>query len=175
MYASSLLPLVLVAAVLALVILRQLSWRFFKEGEFWRGPVILAIVGVGLLVTVDPAPFTVPDIALAAVEVVLAVGAGFLAGRVARIRAVDAAHSEKGRAGIQVSGGWFGVVIYLAFIVVRVGSSFALAAIDGHSIGQGGMPHTGLFLVLLGVMRGVTLAVVNSRIQRGARPVPVAR
>jgi hypothetical protein len=168
---SAILEGALGVALIVWISLRQLRWTAVVPSRMWRMPAILAIIGV---VTVARAhtSVTATDLALLALEAVLALGTGVAMGVIDRFRPISAdaaAAVVQRRPGTEApryesSTGWIGVVLWLVVIAARVGIGFW-----GHALGSTLIESTGVILVVVALNRVASAAVVLTRLDRHHR------
>ena len=141
---------------------RQFTWTPMDHGKLWRMPGILALVGIGLLVTNKPFAIGPVDIAVLVGETIISLAIGTLIGVFARFRPATAAD---GSAGLEVRNGWVGLVLWLVLIGIRVGVEVWAVASGAPWAGS-----TGLILLLLAANRAARVLVVTQRATRRAIP-----
>jgi hypothetical protein len=156
---QSLLNVLIPIALVLVIGVRQLRWSPLAEGSIWRLPIILAVVGVVSLAKGSAiGALSTTDVALLSVEVVISVAFGCVMGLITRVRPLEVA-TEKAR--FESSGGWLGLVLWVAFIAIRVGFGI-FAAHSGSALGA----STGLILVLVAINRAARGAVMTARLSR---------
>jgi hypothetical protein len=140
---------------------KQSTWQFLDPARIWRGPVVMAGIGIVVLAqsaaTIDP-----EDVVFLGVEALLSVGIGLAMGRLSRFRTVSTPDA-KGRT-LQSRTGWVGAALWVALIVVRIG----LDVVGGH-LGAHLLTSTGVVLLMLAVNRAARALVVDQRLQHDAR------
>lgn len=148
MLVQTILNGIIIVALLVWVGYRQTMWRPVSIPHMWRRPVLFAIIGIVLLATQSKgATFTVLDISIVVVELVLSLGVGAWMGALAHFRPL-AAPVKLGRDGrytaeIESRTGIFGLVLWIAIIAVRVGIDIVASHAGSHLAGATGM----IFLV----------------------------
>ncbi|AYG03024.1 hypothetical protein [Gryllotalpicola protaetiae] len=176
-----LLDAVLGLAAIAWICYRQMTWRVVDPARMWRGPLIFAIVGVGIIVTGSKTiTFTTLDIALLAVELAIALGAGAAMGAIAHFRLLSrerAAAYEANRRPSRTGGAlapveyesrtsWVGVALWFVMIAVRVGLEFY-----GQHMGAAAGASTGIILLVLAANRVARTAVLAWRLEQHRQQV----
>lgn len=140
---------------------KQSTWQFLDPARIWRGPVVMAGIGIVVLAqsaaTIDP-----QDVVFLGIEALLSVGIGLAMGSRTRFRTVSAPDA-KGRT-LQSRTGWIGAALWVALIVVRIG----LDVVGGH-LGAHLLTSTGVILLMLAVNRAARALVVDQRLQHDAR------
>jgi hypothetical protein len=144
---------------------RQSTWQFLDPTRIWRGPVVLA--GIGVVVLAQGAvTITTQDVVFLGVEALLSVGIGLAMGARTRFRTVDTPDA-KGRT-LQSRTGWVGAGLWIALIVVRVGLDVVGAGLGAHLLSS-----TGVVLLMLAVNRAARALAVDQRIPRTTRGMMV--
>lgn len=171
-----LLDAVLGLAVIAWICYRQMTWRVVDPARMWRGPLIFAIIGVGIIVTGSKTiTFTTLDIALLAIELAVALGAGAAMGAIAHFRLLSrerAAAYEANRRPSRSGGAlppleyesrtsWVGVALWIVMIAVRVGLE-----VFGQHAGAAAGASTGIILLVLAANRVARTAVLAWRLEQ---------
>ncbi len=165
---------ILVLVAIGWIGYRQMTWRVVDPSRMWRMPVVLAVVGAGILVTGDKASILTPiDVTALAVELVVGLGIGAVMGAIAHFRplssaAIEAyeAHRRDGRGvGAAVAyesrTGWVGLALWFVMIAVRVGLDVAAA-----HLGAAEVVSTGVILLIIAANRAARVAVFAYRLQR---------
>ncbi|WP_213814994.1 hypothetical protein [Glaciihabitans sp. dw_435] len=167
--------LINVAVILVLVGwigIRQLAWRPVEVARMWRMPLILGVVGVITVSSDTSAALTTLDITLLVIELAVSLGIGALMGSIARFRpisaAAKAAHFAKNPKDttdvtLESSTGGWGLGLWIAFIVVRVGIDIWAGAV-GSTIAA----STGVILIMVAANRFSRTAVFAARTSRVA-------
>ncbi|MCG7310150.1 hypothetical protein [Brachybacterium sp. ACRRE] len=151
---NALLEGLIVLAALGLILYRQLQWREVARMQRLGG--ILSVVGAVLVLQqlrqslIDPV--TLGYLVLTAV---FAVGAGLVMGLVSTVR-------TGADGSLEMRGGWWGLALWIAYIAVRVGMSFAVVALSGAQSSR----TTGMILLSVGLARLVSAAVATHRPRR---------
>ena len=122
---STLITLVITDAVVAILLVRSLTWQSVTLAKLTRLPVVFAILGtLSVSGTVSSLGRgwhpTVADISVLAVELVVAVTVGWAMGRLSEFRTMDGKVVSRLRPA--------GAAAFLAFIGLRV----ALTLVGGH-------------------------------------------
>jgi len=162
-------------AAIAWICYRQMTWRVVDPARMWRGPLIFAIVGAGIIVTGSKSVTLTPtDIALLAVELVVSLGIGAAMGAIAHFRLLSperaAAYEERRRAGrnggaasaveYESRTSWVGVALWVVMIAVRVGIE-----LFAQHIGSAASASTGIILLVLAANRAARTAVLAWRLE----------
>ncbi|QIK63527.1 hypothetical protein G7068_10190 [Leucobacter viscericola] len=171
--------ILLVLAVVALVSVRQTRWTAISADQIWRGPVILGVIGVGLITFGGQGnTFNTTDIAFFVVELVASAAIGALIGAVAHFRPIteQGLHKWQSRKKNQQGGaapefearnGTLGLIIWVLLIAARIGFSFWEASIGGHLAQASGTIL--LFLAANRLLRSVVITQRTSRVLALAR------
>lgn len=173
---------VLGLAVIAWICYRQMTWRVVDPARMWRGPLIFGVIGAGILFTGSKTvTFTPLDIALLAIEIVIALAAGSAMGAIAHFRRVSTeraaayeANRRPSRSGAPLAPveyesrtSWVGVLLWVVMIAVRIGLE-----IFGQHLGDAAGASTGIILLVLAANRVARTAVLAWRLeQHSARTV----
>ncbi|GAA1492899.1 hypothetical protein [Curtobacterium herbarum] len=140
---------------------KQSTWQFLDPARIWRGPVVMAAIGIVVLAqsaaTIDP-----QDVVFLGLEALLSVGIGLAMGSRTRFRTVGTPDST-GRT-LQSRTGWSGAALWVALIVVRIGLDVVGAHLGAHLL-----TSTGVVLLMLAVNRAARALVVDQRLQHDAR------
>lgn len=140
---------------------KQSTWQFLDPARIWRGPVVMAGIGIVVLAqsaaTIDP-----QDVVFLGIEALLSVGIGLAMGSRTRFRTVSTPDA-KGRT-LQSRTGWIGAALWVALIVVRIGLDVVGAHLGAHLL-----TSTGVILLMLAVNRAARALVVDQRLQHDAR------
>jgi hypothetical protein len=176
-----LLDAVLGVAVIAWICYRQMTWRVVDPARMWRGPLIFAIVGAGMIVTGSKAvTLTATDIALLTVELVVSLGIGATMGAIAHFRPLTeeraAAYEAKRRPGrtgaalppveYESRTSWVGVALWIVLIAVRVGLE-----LFAQHIGSAATTSTGVILLVLAANRAARVGVLAWRLEQHRQSV----
>ncbi|WP_434769800.1 hypothetical protein [Curtobacterium flaccumfaciens] len=154
-------------ALVGLLAYRQATWRFLDPARIWRGPLVMAIVGVVVLAQTTTT-VTTTDVVFLGLEALLTVGVGLAMGAMTRFRTVTTPHA-KGRT-LQSRTGWLGAALWLVLIAARIG----LDVLGGH-LGAHLLTSTGTILLVLALNRAARALVVDQRIPRGGDRSEAAR
>ena len=180
-----LLDAVLGVAVIAWICYRQMTWRVVDPARMWRGPIIFAVIGVIILVSGSKTLTLTPlDIALVAIELVIALGAGAAMGAIAHFRLLSherAAAYESNRRPSRNGGAlppveyesrtsWVGVLLWVVMIVVRIGLE-----IFGQHLGDAAGASTGIILLVLAANRVARTAVLAWRLEQHSARIATTR
>jgi hypothetical protein len=148
----------LALVILAVVAYRQTTWRPAVPGALMRAPLIIGVVGVFLLVQ-QRTVLTGLDAAVLVVELVISLGIGAWMGAIAHFRRIPAA------AGAPVSyetrTGWWGLVLWIAVIAVRVGFDVVATGLGAHAA-----TTTGVIVLLLAANRFARAGMIGLRVDR---------
>jgi hypothetical protein len=150
-------------ALVAFLAYRQATWRYLDPARIWRGPLVMGIIGVVLLVQTT-ATITSTDVVFLGIEALVTIGVGLTTGRITRFRTVGTP-DEKGRT-LQSRTGWLGAGLWIVLVVVRVG----LDVVGGH-LGAHLLTSTGTVLLVLALNRAARAVVLDQRIPRGEHRV----
>ncbi|KQQ25697.1 hypothetical protein [Frondihabitans sp. Leaf304] len=138
---------------------KQLRWRRVDRTSVWRLPAILGILG---LVNLSSAATTLAagpvDVALIAVELVLAVAVGLVMGRITTFRA--AAPDAKGVT-IEAKTGGAGMALWIGLIAFRIGLDVVGGLLGAHLL-----TATGVILLTVAANRAAAAFVVDARLPR---------
>lgn len=174
-------------AVIAWICYRQMTWRVVDPARMWRGPLIFAVIGAGIIVTGSKTvSLTGTDLALLAVEILVALGVGASMGAIAHFRVLSherAAAYEANRRPSRTGGvlapveyesrtSWVGVALWIVMIAVRIGIEVFAA-----HIGAAATASTGVILLVLAANRAARTGVLAWRLEqhrRGVATSPVA-
>ena len=167
---------VLGLAVIAWICYRQMTWRVIDPARMWRGPLIFAIVGAGIIFTGSKTvTLTSLDIALLAVELLIALAAGSAMGAIAHFRrlsperaAAYEANRRPSRNGAPLAPveyesrtNWVGVLLWIVMIAVRIGLEAA-----GTHLGSAAGASTGVILLVLAANRAARTGVLAWRLEQ---------
>lgn len=148
-------------ALVAFLAYRQATWRYLDPARIWRGPLVMAVVGLVVLAQTKAA-ITTADVVFLGVEALVTIGVGLTMGRITRFRTV-AVPDDKGRT-LQSRTGWLGAGLWITLIAVRIG----LDVLGGH-LGAHLLTSTGTILLVLALNRAARAVVLDQRIPRGDR------
>ncbi|WP_368498200.1 hypothetical protein [Herbiconiux sp. A18JL235] len=173
--------IVLLLAALVWLSIKQTSWSAVDPARLFRGPTVLAVVGVAMMVSGgQTAAFDTTDVALLVLELAMGAMVGALIGLVAHLRPIsdEGLAAWRARAAkhpgttpgarratpplFETRNGWFGLVLWLALIAARIGFTVWESSVGGH-LAQAG----GVLLVLFAVNRAVRSGVILWRASRG--------
>jgi hypothetical protein len=156
---NALLEGLIVLAALGLILYRQLQWR--EVARMQRIGGILSAVGALLVLQqLRQAPIDPITLGYLVLTAAFAVGAGLVMGLVSTVR-------PSADGSLEMRGGWWGLALWIAYIVVRVGMSFAVVALSGAQNSR----TTGMILLSVGLARLVSAAVATRR-PRAAGDLP---
>jgi hypothetical protein len=159
---NALLEGLIVLALLALILRQQLRWR--SAARMLRIGTVLSVIGALMVFQqigqsrLDP--FALGYLVLTAL---FAVAAGFVMGLVSTVR-------SGADGSLEMRGGWWGLALWVAYIAVRVGMSFAVVVLSGSQSSR----TTGLILLSVGLARLASAAVATRR-PRAAGMSPAVR
>jgi hypothetical protein len=171
-----LLDAVLGVAVIAWICYRQMTWRVVDPARMWRGPLIFAIIGAGIIVTGSKTlALSATDIALLALELVISLGVGATMGAIAHFRllsperaAAYEANRRPGRNGgalapveYESRTSWVGLVLWIVLIAVRVGIE-----VFAQHLGAAATASTGVILLVLAANRAARVGVLAWRLEQ---------
>ncbi|MFF1574336.1 hypothetical protein ACFVWR_16450 [Leifsonia sp. NPDC058292] len=146
---------------------RQMAWRPVAIARMWRTPAIMGLVGIILLIqTVKPAALTPLDLVVLVVELVISLGIGAWMGAIAHFRRLPeplVLDRDRGVATYESRTGAWGLVLWVAVIVVRVGID-VLAGMAGSHLAA----STGVILLMLAANRAARTLVFAGRLDRHA-------
>lgn len=148
-------------ALVAFLAYRQATWRYLDPARIWRGPLVMAVIGVVVLAQTQ-AVITSADVVFLAIEALVTIGVGLTMGRITRFRTAPTP-DDKGRT-LQSRTGWLGAGLWIVLIVVRIG----LDVVGGH-LGAHLLTSTGTILLVLALNRAARAVVLDQRIPRGGR------
>lgn len=143
---------------------RQMQWRGFEPGRIWRGPIILAVVGLGYLAYSTTAIGTL-DIAVLVLELAISVGIGALMGAIATFRPLTPEDRVRDpRAQWASRTGGVGIILWATMIAVRIGID-VLAGMAGSHLAA----STGVILLVFAANRAGRAITMGARLQKLAR------
>lgn len=154
-------------ALVGFLAYRQATWRSLDPARIWRGPLVMAIVGVVVLAQTT-ATVTTTDVVFLGLEALLTVGVGLAMGAMTRFRTVTTPDA-KGRT-LQSRTGSLGAALWIVLIAARIG----LDVLGGH-LGAHLLTSTGTILLVLALNRAARALVVDQRIPRGGDRSAAAR
>ncbi|WP_067893180.1 hypothetical protein [Nocardia vaccinii] len=153
---------VVVVLVLGWIVYRQTRWQVMDLTRVWRGPIILAVIGV--LVSrsaVAGASIGTRAVALLALEAVLSVGVGIGMGMLSQVRRVDGQ--------LQARTGLVGSLLWFVMLAARLGVD-VWASAGGAKI----VASAGIILLMLALNRaGRTVMLLRRSREPYRRPPPV--
>ncbi|WP_186317577.1 hypothetical protein [Curtobacterium sp. 9128] len=152
-------------ALVGFLAYRQATWRYLDPARVWRGPLVLAVIGVVMLANTKTA-VTTTDIVFLGIEALISVGVGLAMGSMTRFRTA-ATPDDKGRT-LQARTGWYGAGLWFVLIAVRVG----LDVLGGH-MGAHLLSSTGAILLMLAINRAARALVLDQKIPGRARGMMV--
>lgn len=163
---STIINGILIVALLAYVGYRQSVWRPVSIPQMWKRPALFAIIGLVVLVQqLHGASLTPVDVGLVIGELLLTLGAGAWMGAMAHFRPLP--HPIRlGRDGryiatVESRTGIFGLVLWGAIIVIRVGIDIAAAHMGSHLAGA-----TGMIFLIFAANRAARVWVLSARLAR---------
>jgi hypothetical protein len=145
---------------------RQSTWRPVSIGSMYRMCMILGVVGV-VLSAGSLQELTGLDVAVLVIELIISGAIGAWIGSLARFRPLDPPVPVGRRGAVadhETRTGWWGLLLWLALIAVRVELDVAATA-----IGAQAATTAGAILLLLAANRAVRTAVIARRVER-SRP-----
>lgn len=147
----------LIAALVVLVLYRQVTGRFVRSGDVpWRLP--LALIAVGLFtLSQSHVDLTTVVVAITAADLLITAGLGAARGYAVRLETRDGWLYQR--------GGVLMLVLWLVTIGVRVGIGFAGAAIGAGTL------LTASMTLSIGLSLLVQAAVLTRRVAADGRPV----
>ncbi|MBU3063352.1 hypothetical protein KO481_17685 [Nocardia sp. NEAU-G5] len=158
MTSQNVLEIGLAVLVLGWIVYRQTRWQTLERARIWRGPIILAVIGVVSMRTgLAGAALGTTAVALLVLEAVLSLSVGVGMGMLSQIRNVDG--SPAARTGL------IGSLLWFVMLAVRVGVD-VWATADGAKI----VASTGVILLMLALNRAGRTAVLMRRADQ-LRPV----
>ena len=140
---------------------KQSTWQYLDPARIWRGPVVMAGIGIVVLAQ-SAATIDTQDVVFLGTEALLSVGIGLAMGSRTRFLTVGTPDG-KGRT-LQSRTGWVGAGLWIALIVVRIGLDVVGAHLGAHLL-----TSTGVILLMLAVNRAARALVVDQRLQHDAR------
>ncbi len=149
---------IVVVLVLGLVVYRQTRWQVLDIGRIWRGPIILAVIGVVEARTaLSGATFGTTAVALLALEAVLSVAVGVGMGMLSQFRWAEGT--------LQARTGLVGSLLWFVMLALRLGVD-VWASAGGAKI----VASAGFILLMLALNRAGRSLVLLRRAER-MRPV----
>jgi len=167
----------LIVALVGWMGYKQLTWRPVDVGRLWVTPAIFALAGLVLLAGVTNATaLTGTDIAILTIELVISLVIGVVMGLMGAFRPMSQeamAAYEASRRGRRHTGpavmesrtGWWGIVLWVALIGVRV-----LIDVFAVSAGSELAASAGVILLMIGANRAARAAVFAYRLGRVGVP-----
>lgn len=173
MSSQTLLDAALVVLLVGFMLYRQMSWRPADTARMIRMPIIMFVVG--LFVSAQGASHTVSTagIAILAGEIALSLAVGAVMGSIAHFRPLSDeqiaqyANAHPGRNGTpsrvayETRTGWFGIVLWVLLIAVRIGIEIGVA-----HLGVAAVSSTGAILIVLAANRFARAGVLALRVER---------
>lgn len=154
--------------VLAWVGYRQTTWRVVDGSRMWRTPFILGVVGLVTLIGTGTV-LGGTDLAALAIELVVSAATGAWMGAIAHFRPIAAPAANR-LARWETRNGWWGLVLWLLVVVVRIGIDIVAVR-----LGAGMVTSTGVILLVLAANRLVRVAVILNRAGRLDSGTPVGQ
>lgn len=152
-------------ALVGFLAYRQATWRYLDPARVWRGPLVLAVIGVVMLANTKTA-VTTTDIVFLGIEALISVGVGLAMGSMTRFRTA-ATPDDKGRT-LQARTGWYGAGLWFVLIAVRVGLDVLGVHMGAHLLSS-----TGAILLMLAINRAARALVLDQKIPGRARGMMV--
>jgi hypothetical protein len=149
----------IIAALLVLLIVRQVRGQYMDLRRLWGIPLILAVVGAIYI------PLTVQrvvhaDLLLTAVGVIVSIGVGLGLG--ALTTASRAATPDRRGRTLVIRSGWKGGALWIVFIAARLALQPAAAAMNAHLV-----TSAGVVLILVAIARAAMAVVVAPKLTDG--------
>lgn len=166
---DTLANIVLIVLLVGWLGYRQTTWRPVAPSRLWRTPLILAVLGIVNLARGDVGIGGL-DVAVLVIEVVLALGVGAWMGALAHFRPLDRPVTSRRGESVVVESrtGWWGLALWAALLLVRIGIDVAATAIGAHAV-----TGAGVILLVFAANRAARNAVLAARL--GHLPVAGAR
>ena len=164
MNSTTLIYILLGLAILALISYRQMQFSAVNLGKAIRLPIVLLAVAVLIGVqSATPEQWDVSgtDIALLCGEVLVAIAAGWIMGRLTQVQVVDTVLCSRVRGA--------GVAVWCAYLVLRITGS-VIAHLD-HLTLSASLPA---IFVMLAIVKGTQAIVVARRVHRHSDEAPAA-
>ena len=141
---------------------RQSTWRPFVPGQMLRGPLVIGVVGLVVLVQ-SAKPLAVIDVVALVIELLVSLGVGALMGAIAHFRVAPGGgvQTRRGLASHESRTGWWGLVLWVALILFRIAMD-----VVGAQLGAVALTSTGVILVLLATNRIARVWILERRLQR---------
>lgn len=149
----------LIAALLVLLIVRQVRGQYVDRRRLWGIPLILAVVGAVYVPLTVTQPVVPGDVVLTLLGVVIAIAVGLGLGALTTASRV-ATPDRRGRT-IVIRSGWKGGALWVVFILARLALQPAAAALDAHLV-----TSAGVVLLLVAIARAAMAVVVAPRLAR---------
>jgi hypothetical protein len=148
------IDIVLVVAVLGWIIYRQSRWQVLDRARVWRGPIIVAIIGlVQVKAAVPGAHLTEAAVGLLAFSAVLSLAVGAIMGSVSQLKHEDGV--------LWARTGTLGSMLWMVLIVVRIGVD-----VWAHSVGATIVSSIGVILLMLALNRVGRSAMLLRRAEK---------
>jgi hypothetical protein len=158
MTSQNVLAIGLAVLVLGWIVFRQTQWQTLDRTRIWRGPIILAVIGVvSMRTSLTGATVGTTAVALLVLEAVLSLSVGVAMGMLSQIRNVDGSLAAR--------TGLIGSLLWFVMIALRVGVG-VWATVDGAKI----VASTGVILLMLALNRAGRTTVLMRRADQ-LRPV----
>jgi hypothetical protein len=165
MTSQNLIYLLVAAALIVWIGVRQLTWQNLTQRSVWLMPGLLTVIGlVSLVGTTKPDAITVGGVGILLGEIALSVAIGLTMGAITRFRRVEnETVDNRGRRVLwQVRTGWMGLVLWVLLIGVRIGID-----VWASRSGFGALvASTGAILLVVGANRLCRSALLQLRMSR---------
>ncbi|AYF74484.1 hypothetical protein D7D52_12125 [Nocardia yunnanensis] len=151
---SAVVEVVVAVVVIGWIMYRQTRWQLLDAGRLWRGPIVLAVIGVVQMKSVlADGTLSVTAIALLAVSAVLAVAVGLAMGLLSQVRT--------GAPGLEARTGWVGSLLWLVLLAVRIGVD-----VCAHLAGAAVVTSVGAILLVVALNRAGRAVVLARRAEQ---------
>lgn len=158
---QSIATAIVVLLLVGFIGFRQMRWLPIAVARMWRFPIIMGVIGIFMVSRQSGGhPLTTFDVAVLAVEIVIALGIGAIMGRLAQFRPLPRGNDPQAPE-FESRTGWLGMVLWIVMIAVRIGIDF-WASSAGSTIAA----STGIILVMLAANRIARTAVFAARVTK---------
>ncbi len=145
---------VVIVAVVGWIMYRQTRWQELDSSRMWRGPIVLAVIGVfEAKSAVSEDGIGAVALGLLLVSAVVSLGVGVVMGQLSQVRLADG--------GWQARTGWTGSLLWIVLLAVRVGVD-VVARVSGAEV----VTSLGVILVLVALNRAGRTLVLARRAER---------
>jgi hypothetical protein len=148
----------IIAALVVLLIVRQVKGQYMDRRRLWGIPIILAVVGA-IYVPLTVTRIVHADLLLTALGLVIAIGIGLGLGALTSAAPAEVP-DRRGRT-IVVRSGWKGGALWVVFILARLALQPVAAATHAHLV-----TSAGVALILVAIARAAMAIVVAPRLAR---------